>query len=259
MGELSGVRVVITGASSGLGLAMADALLNAGATVVMAARPSKRLDEIVDNRRHENLDAHRLSLDVRDLESVKSAADEVFEKFGSVDVLVNNAGIGMISVNPSFLTNPMPFYEVSPDRFQDVIDTNLVGYFLVAAQFTPRLLQQGHGRIINISMNHETMKRSGFVPYGPSRAAAESLSYIMAQDLAGTPVTVNMLLPGGATRTGMIPKDIPPELDAKLLSPKIMDRPIIYLCSKLAEKLNGERIVASTFDDWLLQHNRLTT
>ena len=64
MGELSGVRVVITGASSGLGLAMADALLNAGATVAMAARPSKRLDEIVDYRRHENLDAHRLPLAV---------------------------------------------------------------------------------------------------------------------------------------------------------------------------------------------------
>jgi gluconate 5-dehydrogenase len=255
MNELKGVRVVITGATSGLGLAMADALLNAGATVAMAARPSDRLKEIVDVRRSQNLDAHDLPLDVRSLESVKSATDEIFKKFGSVDVLVNNAGIGMISVNRSFLTNPMPFYEVSLDKFKDVIDTNLTGYFLVASLFTPRLLQQGHGRIINISMNHETMKRSGFVPYGPSRAAAESLSYIMAQDLAGSSLTVNILLPGGATRTGMIPMDIPAELDAKLLSPQIMDRPIIFLCSKLAETITGERIVASQFDDWLLARN----
>jgi gluconate 5-dehydrogenase len=255
MEKLNGTKVVITGASSGIGLAMVDALLNAGATVALSARPSNRLVKIVEERRAKNLDAHILPMDVRDQESVAAATDEIFDKFGTIDVLVNNAGVGMISVNHSFLTNPMPFYEVAPDRFRDVIATNLTGYFLVASQFTPRLLEQGHGRIVNISMNHETMKRSGFVPYGPSRAGAESLSHIMAQDLANSQIRVNMLLPGGATRTGMIPNDISPELDAKLLSPTIMDRPIIFLCSKMAQEITGERIVASTFDQWLLEHH----
>lgn len=68
--------------------------------------------------------------------------------------------------------------------FRDLIETNLTGYFLVARGFSPLMIEQGNGRIINISMNHETMKRKGFVPYGPSRAATESLlSAIMAEDL----------------------------------------------------------------------------
>ncbi|WP_255295255.1 SDR family NAD(P)-dependent oxidoreductase [Bacillus sp. AFS037270] len=61
------------------------------------------------------------------------------------------------------------------------------------------MVEQGRGKIINISMNYETMKRKGFVPYGPSRAATESLSYIMAEDLIEFGGSVNMLLPGGAT------------------------------------------------------------
>ena len=61
----------------------------------------------------------------------------------------------------------------------------------------------GSGRVVNISMNHETMVRAGFAPYGPAGAGVEALSRVMAADLAGSPVTVNMLLPGGATATGM--------------------------------------------------------
>jgi gluconate 5-dehydrogenase len=67
------------------------------------------------------------------------------------------------------------------------------------------MLAAGGGRIVNISVNHSTMHRAGFVPYGPSRAGSEALSKIMAADLAGTGVTVNLLLPGGATATGMLP------------------------------------------------------
>src|SRR6202000_519566 len=91
------------------------------------------------------------------------------------------------------------------------VDTNLTGYFLVAREVTPLMLAAGHGRIVNISMNHATMTRRGFGPYGPSRAGAEALSRIMAADLDGTGVTVNLLLPGGATRTGMLP----PEAEAR--------------------------------------------
>ena len=71
------------------------------------------------------------------------------------------------------------------------------------------MLERKYGRIINISINHETMKRKGFTPYGPSKAALESMSAIWAQELEGTGVTLNMLLPGGATLTGMIPSHFP--------------------------------------------------
>src|SRR5947209_238947 len=124
-------------------------------------------------------------------------------------VLVNNAGIGMRTVNSAFLSDPQPFWRVSEEGFKAVIDTNLTGYFRVASAAVPLLLQAGRGKIINISMNHETMRRRGFVPYGPSRAGAESLALIMAEDLRPHGVDVNMLLPGGATAAGMNPDDVP--------------------------------------------------
>ena len=86
-----------------------------------------------------------------------------------------------------------------------MIDTNLTGYLLVAREVTPRMLATGSGRMVNISVSHSTMHRAGFVPYGPSRAGSEALSRIMAADLRDTGVTVNLLLPGGATATGMLP------------------------------------------------------
>jgi gluconate 5-dehydrogenase len=161
----------------------------------------------------------------------------------------------MRTVNPRFLVEPQPFFKVTPEGFRDLIDTNLTGYFLVARGVAPLMMEQGHGRIINISMNHETMKRKGFVPYGPSRAATESLSYIMAEDLKEYGIMVNMLLPGGATTTGMIPDEVRKEIEAKfqLLDPGVMAEPIVFLASTAAEGITGERIVATDFQDWLLK------
>jgi len=104
---------------------------------------------------------------------------------------------------------------------------------------------------VNISMNHETMRRRGFVPYGPSRAGAESLSRIMAEDLRPHGVDVNMLLPGGATLTGMLPDEAPPELRQRLLSPDVMAEPILYLCAHASDGVTSARIVATEFADWL--------
>src|SRR5258708_27016056 len=94
------------------------------------------------------------------------------------------------------------------------------------------MLAGGAGRIVNISVSHSTMHRAGFVPYGPSRAGSEALSRIMAADLRDTGVTVNLLLPGGATPTGMLPADVPPGRD--LLQPAVMRPPILSLASAAA-------------------------
>jgi gluconate 5-dehydrogenase len=101
-------------------------------------------------------------------------------------------------------------------------------------------------------MNHTTMNRRGFVPYGPSRAGAEALTRIMAADLAETPVRVNLLLPGGATLTGMLPDEqVTPELRAGLLDPAVMGPPIVWLASAEAADVHDERLVAVAFDEWL--------
>jgi NAD(P)-dependent dehydrogenase (short-subunit alcohol dehydrogenase family) len=92
------------------------------------------------------------------------------------------------------------------------------------------------------------MTRRGFIPYGPSGAATEALAYVMAADLEGTPVTVNILLPGGATATGMVPDDIADEVRAGLFDPAVMGPPVVWLASPAAAGVHGERIVAKDFD-----------
>jgi 3-oxoacyl-[acyl-carrier protein] reductase len=100
-------------------------------------------------------------------------------------------------------------------------------------------------------MNHETMRRAGFSPYGPSKAALESETVIWAQDLQGTGVTVNALLPGGATDTGMIPEGVPEALRQKLLRPQVMVEPLVWLASDTAAGITGTRINASRWDSSL--------
>jgi gluconate 5-dehydrogenase len=244
MTPLDGVRALVTGSTSGLGLAMASALAAAGASVAVTGRAAARAQEVA-----EELPGSRsfgLALDVRDPASVATAVDLVWERLGGLDLLVNNAGIGMRTVNPRFLEEPQPFWAVPVEGFRDVFETKVTGCFLVAAAVVPRMLAAGGGRIVNISMNESTMVRRGFVPYGPSGAAVEALSRVMAADLADSPVRVNLLLPGGATATGMVPTEgLSDETRSSLLSPDVMGPPIVWLASPEAADVHDERIVAA--------------
>lgn len=229
---------------------MADALIQAGAGVAITGRERSRAEAVAAELGGGGVG---IELDVRDERSVQAGVDEAYERLGGVDMLVNNAGIGMRTVNPRFLRDPQPFWEVSPGGFRDVVETKVTGSFLVARAIVPRMLAAGGGRVVCISMNEQTMTRRGFVPYGPSGAGVEALSRVMAADLAGTTVTVNILLPGGATATGMIPDDASPETRATLLDPAIMGPPIVWLASGEAEGVHDERIIAANFETWLAQ------
>jgi NAD(P)-dependent dehydrogenase (short-subunit alcohol dehydrogenase family) len=250
--SLDGARVVVTGATSGLGRAMAEALAAAGAHVGVTSRSRERAEATA---RELGPAVVGFELDVRDERSVAVFVAEARERFGGIDTLVNNAGIGMRTVNPGFLAYEQPFWHVSPSGFRDVFETKVTGVFVVARAVTPLMLEARSGRIVNISMNEVTMTRRGFVPYGPSGAAVEALSRIMAAELADTPVTVNVLLPGGATATGMVPDEVPAERRALLLDPAIMGPPVVWLASKEAEGVHNERIVAKEFEDWLAQRS----
>jgi gluconate 5-dehydrogenase len=252
MAQLTGTRVLVTGGTSGLGRAMAQALAQAGARVGVTSRYRKKAQASAAELSPE---AVGIELDVRDEASVAAAVDRGYELLGGLDILVNNAGIGMRTVNPRFMTESQPFWEVQPAGFRDVLETKVTGSFLVARAVVPRMLATGGGRVVTISMNETTMIRRGFVPYGPSGAAVEALARVMAADLAGTAVTANILLPGGATATGMIPDDMPEEYRATLLDPAIMGPPIVWLASADAAGVHDERIVASDFDEWLRTHS----
>ncbi len=242
--------MLVTGATSGLGLAMARALIDAGARVALTGRDRTRAQAAAAQLGSE---AVGLELDVRDEASVQACVADTERLWGAIDMLVNNAGIGMRSVNPRFLTDPQPFWEVPADGFRDVVETKVTGCFLVARAVVPRMLGARGGRVVTISMNTQTMTRRGFVPYGPSGAGVEALARVMAADLQDTPVTVNILLPGGATATGMIPDDVPPQSRARMLDPAIMGPPIVWLASEAAAGVHDQRIVATEFEQWLAE------
>jgi NAD(P)-dependent dehydrogenase (short-subunit alcohol dehydrogenase family) len=246
MTEPGGIRVLVTGATSGLGAAMAVALAEAGARVMVTGRDRARAEAAAAGL---GSSAVGCQLDVRDERSVAACVARAREVWGGIDMLVNNAGIGMRTVNPRFLSEPQRFWEVTPAGFRDVVDTKVAGCFLMAREVVPLMLGQGGGRIVNISMNEQTMVRRGFVPYGPAGAGVEALSRVMAADLAGSSVTVNILLPGGqGTRTGMVPDDAPAEVFERLLDPGVMGPPIVWLASDQAADVHDQRFVANEFD-----------
>ncbi|MGC8535925.1 MAG: SDR family NAD(P)-dependent oxidoreductase [Rhizomicrobium sp.] len=234
---------IVTGAGRGIGRAMAQGLAEAGCRVVAtAAHGVEELSSLAALFPDRVL---ALRADVTDVNDCARCIDTALAAFGRLDILVNNAGRGMRTVSSDFMTEPSKFWQTDVDAWRRLIDTNVNGPFLMARASTPVMLRAGWGRIINISMNYETMRRKGFSPYGPSKAALEAQTVIWAQDLAGTGVTVNALLPGGATRTGMIPPGVPASLAAKLLDPDIMVPPLLYLASSCSDGVSGRRFVAA--------------
>jgi NAD(P)-dependent dehydrogenase (short-subunit alcohol dehydrogenase family) len=248
MSDVTDVRVLVSGGTSGLGFAMCAALVAGGAHAVVtgrdAARTAAAAAQLASSRPGR---AVGVAMDVRDEQSVAEGIAVATDAIGGIDVLVNNAGIGMQTVNRRFLTNPQPFWNVEPDGFRDLFATNVTGYFLLARAVAPVMVQAGTGKIINVSVSETTTRRAGFAPYGPSRAATDSLSHVMAADLAGTGVTVNLLAPGGATATGMVPDDIGEDVRARLLDAAIMGPPIRWLASSDSDGITGGRVIATDF------------
>ena len=249
--ESNGRVAIVTGGGRGLGRAMVLGLARAGIRVMAtAARESSELELLAAKARREAGQDRVATLiaDVTRPEDCERVVASTLDRWGRLDILVNNAGRGMKYVSEHFLSEPTRFWETEPDTWRLVIDTNVNGPFLMARAAVPHMLEAGWGRVINVSMNHQTMRRRGFSPYGPSKAALESETIIWSQDLEGTGVTVNALLPGGATATGMIPEGLSQALLAKLLNPDIMVAPLLWLVSGESDGVTGRRLVASLWD-----------
>jgi 3-oxoacyl-[acyl-carrier protein] reductase len=250
-GELSGKTAIVTGGGRGMGRSMALALARAGANVVItAARNKWEIDAVVEQAgKIDGAGPVRPMLaDAASDANCQRVVNEAFREFGGVHILVNNAGRGMRFVSEKFFETPTKFWETDTAVWQMIVATNVNGPFFMARAAAPHMMRQRWGRIINVSINHETMRRPGFSPYGPSKAALESETIIWAQDLAGTGVTVNALLPGGATDTGMVPPDIPVHLRQNLLHPDIVIPPLLWLVSEAANEVTGSRFAANLWD-----------
>ncbi|HJU10381.1 MAG TPA: SDR family oxidoreductase [Candidatus Binataceae bacterium] len=251
--SLRAKSAIVTGGGRGLGRAMALGLACAGANVMItAARSQHELNEVEQIAREERAGTIKTMVaDVASEDDSQRVVSETIREFGALHILVNNAGRGMRFVSERFFDTPTPFWETDPAVWRMIIDTNVNGPFLMARAVIPRMLEQGWGRIVNISMNHATMRRAGFSPYGPSKAALESETIVWAQELAGTGITVNSLLPGGATDTGMVPESIAADVREHFLKPEIMVPPLLWLVSEAANDVTGARFVARLWDSAL--------
>jgi len=233
---------------------MALGLAAAGARVVVtAARSPEELTQVTNETMRSPGTGSLLAVaaDVTREEDCERVVRTALAEYGGLHILVNNAGRGMRFVSETFMEMPTKFWEVNARTWRLIVDTNVTGPFLMAKAAVPHMLGQRWGRIINISMNHETMRRTGFSPYGPSKAALESETVIWAQDLAGTGVTVNALLPGGATRTGMVPETVSGTVRRSLLDPAIVVPPLLWLTSEASDGVTGARLVATAWDPLL--------
>lgn len=248
--SLNGRAVLITGGSRGLGREMALALAEAGCRVaITGSKPSEALDETLKSI-SKHTKALAIIADAADQQAAARSVEQTVATFGRIDVLINNAGLGMRLISETFNTAPTKFWEADPDAWSQIINANINGPFLTARAAVPLMLAQGFGKIINISTSDITMVRNGYSPYGPTKAFLEAASRAWAVELAGTGVDINILLPGGATDTDLLPPSPNKKgADGNLLSPKVMREPIRWLASDAANGVTGRRFIAKLWPD----------
>ena len=235
----------MTGGGRGIGRAIAIAYAGAGADVVIsAARNVGEAEEVASLADALPGSIQAVRADVSDARDVERLVSLAVELRGRIDVLVNNAARGMRFVNERFMTDPQPFWEADPEAWRLVIETNILGVFLMSRAIVPHMLAAGRGSIVNVTVNESTMTRRGFSPYGPSKAALEAMTRVWAAELEGTGVHINLLLPGGATATGMIQDDMPEGVE--LLDPEIVVPAALYLANAQS---SGERIIATEWNE----------
>jgi NAD(P)-dependent dehydrogenase (short-subunit alcohol dehydrogenase family) len=142
---------------------------------------------------------------------------------------------------------PGKLWETTPEEFRRIIEVNVVAPFLMTRAVLPALLAQRWGRIINVTTSLDTMWRGLMQPYGGSKAANEAMLTALAQELDGTGVTANVLVPGGAADTRMVSRTAVPDRST-LIAPEVMVAPLVWLCSNAADGVNGQRFIAAKWD-----------
>jgi NAD(P)-dependent dehydrogenase (short-subunit alcohol dehydrogenase family) len=227
---------------------MAQALVRAGCQVVFAdidlAAAGAAVAEVAYGPRCGG--AIAMSCDIRSSADCERTVRETLRLFGGLQILVNNAGRGPTHVETAPLTKSLKFWEADETAWTDVITTNVLGTFYMTRHAAPVMIGAGWGRIVNVTTSLSTMQRRQNSPYGVSKTAIEAETLIWAQDLEGTGVTLNSLIPGGAADTNFVSAQgrKAAELHGRiLLQPDVMVAPILWLASSLSDGCTGQRYV----------------
>ena len=237
---LEGKITMITGSGRGLGMAMAEGYLQAGATVAMLDRDAAGLEEAVRELSAEGHEPIPIVADIRFHDQVERAVRTLLDQFGRVDVLVNNAAVLMTFVTGSAPERPK-FWEVDPERWREFWEINMMGTWLVSRRVALEMMEAGRGSIINITTSPHTMVSEVHIPYGPSKSAIDAFTQAGAKQLRPYGVRMNALYPGDTdVRTPGVPR---PRKGRRVMVPAS-----IYLGSDASQDVTGRAINAHQYN-----------
>src|SRR5947207_11642590 len=251
MSDASRVAIV-TGAAGGIGRALVEGLLSAGIRVAEVDRTADGLAAIASSAGARGKETALLTIEA-DLATDAAPGDIVGRTrghFGKIDILVNNAGVGQATLRAQNWQQPIRFWEVRPDQWRLFVAVHTTAPLALASAVVPDMVDRCWGRIVNVTTSLGTMIRSGSPTYGPSKAALEAMSAIMAKDLDGPGVTGNVLVPGGVTNTPMVPQESGFDRE-RMIQPEVMAPPLLWLLSEAAAEVTGRRFLAVHWDPML--------
>ncbi len=240
--KLEGRVALVTGASRGLGKAMALALGEAGASLALIAREEKGLKEASKEAKTLGVTSESYPADVSRAEDVERLREAVIGRFGSVDILVNNAGVNIRK----------PLTVLTVEEWRRVIDTNLTGPFLVCRAFVPHMVGKGYGRIINTTSTMSHVATPTRTAYAASKAGLLGFTRALALELAPEKITVNGISPGWFETELTKPIWSDPRANDDLVSRiplgrwgdvNDVARLAVYLCSEEAGYITGTDIL----------------
>jgi 3-oxoacyl-[acyl-carrier protein] reductase len=242
--------VIVTGAAQGIGRAMTLGLLGAGCRVMANDVDEAALAALTVDAGGAKSRLKTIAADVGRDDSAARIVAATREAFGGLDILINNAGVGPNTVRHGAKPTG-DFRQVEPQDFRRILEVNTVAPFLMTRAAVGPMLEQRWGRVINVTTSLDSMWRKGMLPYGGSKAANEAHCCIMAEELGGTGVTVNILVPGGPVNTRLVGDNFTPAEKQKLIQPDIMVTPLLWLVSPASDNVTGKRLIAAFWDKTL--------
>ncbi|MEX2616253.1 MAG: SDR family oxidoreductase [Alphaproteobacteria bacterium] len=238
---------IITGGAGGIGQAMARRMVRDGhrlALMDIDGDAAARAAEAINQEAGTN-GVFAIGGDVAEPGDCEIAVGRVSDVFGQVDIVVNNAGFGASRIRPDGEKNLLTIEELTPEVWRKFMSVNTEGPLQMMRAALPGMKKRRWGRVINVTTSFFTMLRN--MPYGASKAALEAGSAAWAQELDGTGITVNVVVPGGPTDTAFIAKESGMD-PARMLRPTVMGPPVAWLCSRDADGVTGRRFIGGRWD-----------